>query len=178
MHQEHAPRACTKSMHQEQAPKEQAPTPHSCDAAQAASTAAQVQDDKQHSTPRTTPWPTKRSSQGTLHPHTHSLLLSPPPPSVRSQSASRQCGVHHPDAAPGHRDTRQAAQPTFVRCQICFSSAPRLACPMASTSAQKLGSASMGTWPMISCTTSGSGVYMGLLGWRMYCVEWKYLGAR
>lgn len=31
--------------------------------------------------------------------------------------------------------------------------------------------------PMSSWTTSGSGVYMGLLACLMYCVEWKYLNA-
>jgi hypothetical protein len=49
------------------------------------------------------------------------------------------------------------------------SSAPSDAWPMACTIAPKSGSASMGTWPISSCTTSGSGVYIGCDAWRTYC---------
>ena len=37
----------------------------------------------------------------------------------------------------------------------------------------KLGSQNIDACPMSSWHTSGSGVYIGLEGWRMYCVEWN-----
>ena len=76
------------------------------------------------------------------------------------------------------------------------SEAPRLARPISWLNWAKAGSANRGTWPSSSWHTSwarhtchmtsytclhaatGSGVYMGVLWWRMYCVEWNTLKAR
>ena len=67
--------------------------------------------------------------------------LSLPAACVRSCAMARASSSVH--ALPPKRQVRR----TLVRCQICFSSAPRLATPMACTRSQKAGSASIGTWP-------------------------------
>jgi hypothetical protein len=130
-------------------------------------------------------------AQLTLHASTRACGAAPQLRQARVPAQPSHAHEHAPgpgDCAPkrsrpqpASRQRQQQQQPpaasprTLVRCQICFSSAPRDARPMASASAAKAGSASMGTWPSTSWTTSGSGVYIGRLAWRMYCVLWKYL---
>ena len=55
------------------------------------------------------------------------------------------------------------------------SLAPKDASPISWENSAKAGSAKRGTWPINSWHTSGSGVYKGLEGCRMYWVEWKTL---
>jgi hypothetical protein len=62
---------------------------------------------------------------------------------------------------------------TLANLTIYESGAPRLARPISCEKSANTGSANKGTCPSSSWQMSGSGVYIGLLECRMYCVEWK-----
>ncbi len=62
----------------------------------------------------------------------------------------------------------------FLPNRVIYSSgAPKLAMPISWLNSAKSGSAKSGTWPSNSWQTSGSGVYIGTLWWRIYWVEWN-----
>ena len=58
------------------------------------------------------------------------------------------------------------------------SLAPSDSSPISCEKSAKAWSAKSGAWPSSSWHTSGSGVYSGLLWWRIYCVEKKTRKAR
>ncbi len=60
---------------------------------------------------------------------------------------------------------------TVAKSEMYSSGAPKLANPISCEKSAKSGSANNGTCPSTSWQMSGSGVYMGLDEWRMYCVE-------
>ena len=57
---------------------------------------------------------------------------------------------------------------TVASFSMKSSLAPREARPISWENSAKAGSANSGTWPINSWQTSGSGVYSGFEGWRMY----------
>lgn len=62
---------------------------------------------------------------------------------------------------------------TVANFSIKSSGAPKEASPISCENWAKAGSANSGACPNNSWQTSGSGVYSGFEGCRIYCVEWK-----
>lgn len=67
---------------------------------------------------------------------------------------------------------------TVANLSTYSSGAPKEAKPISWLNWANSGSANKGTCPINSWQTSGSGVYIGLLGWRMYWVEWNTRNAK